>query len=398
VLDEELRAGLADWVRPVAGLPAPDLRVLRRRARRRGLRRTAAAAAITAVLASAAVGITVGVSGSPAPVAPQAAGGPATWAAAPGSWTHGMWQPAGNPPAAGASPLTAPYVVLVNPDGAAQVRDVFTGRVIITAVRPDGQSVAGVAAAGDDRTFVLAGRAAGSVAFDEMRLRQDGRLESLRLLFTLRAKTVPAFAVSADASMLAYSTATGFETVSLAAGTGRTWTAGAGGGGGGGQAFSLSWAGDRTLALEWAPRSLVGGTLPAGVGVRLLDVTAPGSLIQASRLIIPYCASGKVCAEGPLITPDGSRVLATRVTLSNTITTNVEEYSARTGQALAAVTQAARSSGGVFVCEELWTDPSGAMVVSYCGRAEIYAGGHVAPVRLYLPTSVLNARGQLIAW
>jgi hypothetical protein len=391
MLDEELRAALADWVRPVASLPVPDIRVLRRRARRRGIRRAATAAAITAALAAATIGIIVSLPGSGASGPGTAAGGPATWAAAPGTWTHGMWQPAGNLPAADASPLTAPYVVLIQGDGTAQVRNVFTGQVI-TTLRPDGQSIAAVAAAGDDRTFVLAGRAAGSVAFDEMRLQQDGRPESVRLLFILPGTAVPAFTVSSDASMLAYTTDTGFETVSLAAGTGREWTAG------GGQAFSLSWAGDQTLALEWAPRSLVGGTLPADAGVRLLDVTAPGSLMQASRLIIPYCVPGQVCAQGPRITPDGSRVLATRVALSNTITTNVEEYSARTGRALAAATQAVSSPRGDVVCEALWTDPSGAQVVSYCGRAETYADRHVAPVTLHLPASVLNAPGQLFAW
>jgi RNA polymerase sigma-70 factor, ECF subfamily len=252
--------------------------------------------------------------------------------------------------------------------------------------------MAAVAAAGDDHTFALAGPEAGSVVFYELGLGPGGKPQYARELFTFPASAVPAFAVSPDASMLAYTTGRGLETVSLATGTGRAWTVS------GGLAYSLSWAGDRTLAFEWAPRSLTGASLPPGAGVRLLDVVAPGPLLQASRLIIGYCASGQVCAAGPLITPDGSRVLATRVVLGTGITTNVEEYSARTGQALAAVTPAVGSPNGDVTCQALWTDPSGEQVVAFCGRGERDDGGHVSPVSLQLPAGILNARGQDFAW
>jgi hypothetical protein len=396
MLDEELRAQLADWVRPVAGLPVPDIGVLRRRARRRGTRRAATAAAITAAVAAAVIaaviGVTASLPGRPGPGRPEAGSSPAAWPAAPGTWTRGAWEPAGSLPAADAGPAAAPYVVLVSDRGNAQVQDVFTGRLIAT-VWPDGQRVAAVAAAGDDRTFVLAGRKAGSVAFYELRLGPDGQAEYARQLFAIPATAVPSFALSPDASMLAYSTASGFETVSLATGTGRWWAAG------GGLAYSMSWAGDRTLAFEWAPGSrVVGAALPAGIGIRLLDVTAPGPLLQASRLIIPYCLSGQVCAEGPQITPDGSKVLATRVVLGQEITTNVEEYSARTGQPLTAVTSAVSSPSGGQVCGPLWTDPSGAHVTAYCGRAEEYDNGHFGPVSLHLQASLLTAPRQVLAW
>jgi hypothetical protein len=105
-----------------------------------------------------------------------------------------------------------------------------------------------------------------------------------------------------------------------------------------------------------------------------------------------------VCAAGPLITPDGSLVLATRVVLGTGITTNVEEYSARTGQALAAVTPAVGSQNGDVACQALWTDPSGEQVVAFCGRGERYDDGHVSPVGLQLPAGILNARGQDFAW
>ena len=391
MLDEDLRAQLAELVRPVASGPVPDIRVLRRRARRRGIRRAAAAAAVSAVVAAVAIGITVSVPGTKPPASGRlTGGGPGTWAAAPGTWTRGAWQPAGSLPAADAGPAAAPYVVLIQHE-TAQVRDVFTGRDLAT-VSPAGQVVAGVAAAGDDRTFILAGLEPGSVAVDELRLRPDGQPASVRLLFTLPGNVMPVFAVSPDASMLAYTVGTGFETVSLAAGTGRAWTAA------GGQAFSMSWAGDRTLAFEWAPRSLSGAGLPAGAGVRVLDVNAPGTMLAASRLIIDYCTADRVCAQAPLITPDGSRVLTIRLVLSDVVTVSVEEYSARTGRVLAAVTTAVSSARGDVNCLVLWTDPSGAQVVSYCGRALRYDGGHVGSVGLRLPVSLLNAGGQVFAW
>jgi len=90
-----------------------------------------------------------------------------------------------------------------------------------------------------------------TIAFDELRLRPDGQLQSLRLLFTVRARNgISGFAISQDASMLAYATNnSGFETVSLATGTGRSWAPVDSGTVG---PDSLSWAGDRTLAFEWS--------------------------------------------------------------------------------------------------------------------------------------------------
>jgi hypothetical protein len=402
MLDEELRAGLADWVRPVASLPVPDLRVLRRRARRRGMRRAAASAAITAVVAAAAIGITVSLpAGSGAGhsgagrsgTVPLAAGGPRTWSAAPGTWSRGTWQPAGSLPAPDAGPAAAPYFVTVQArQAAAVVTDAFTGQVM-ASVRPlrSGQGFAGVAAAGDDHTFVLAARETGAVGFYELRLRPDGREESLSPLFALPVRTVPAFAVSPDASLLAYTTATGMETVSLAEGTGRSWTVA------GGQASGLSWAGDTTLAFEWQGLS-PSGVQPAGAGVRLLDIASPGTLIQASRLLIPACTSSQVCVGGPLITPDGSKVLATSITLSTVIAATVVEYSARTGQALVTVTPAVTASRGGQPCGPLWTDPSGKQVAAFCGKGFVIDGTRFTTADLHLPAGVSLASGDSLAW
>ena len=89
--------------------------------------------------------------------------------------------------------------------------------------------------------------------------------------------------------MLAYASTNngGFETVSLATGTHRSWPPVDSGTV---SPYSLSWAGDRTLAFEWGAAN---NRHPPGIGLRVLDVTAPGNLLQASRLVVPY---GRYCA------------------------------------------------------------------------------------------------------
>jgi hypothetical protein len=69
-------------------------------------------------------------------------GGAPSWPAAPGTWHHGVWRPAGPQPAAGASPAVAPYIVLPGTGhGTAQVRNVFTDKTIATVPPPSGQSL-----------------------------------------------------------------------------------------------------------------------------------------------------------------------------------------------------------------------------------------------------------------
>jgi hypothetical protein len=402
MLDEELRAGLAEWVRPVTTLPIPDIRVLRRRARRRGIHRAAAAAVVTAVVAAAAVGVVVSLPGTgrqPAGGSSPVPGGPPSWSPAPGTWNHGAWQPAGPALAADASPADAPYIVLPGIGrGTLEVRDVFTGRHLAIVQPLAGQYIVGAAGAGDDRTFVvqaeMGGRTQGGVgppidstvtAFDELRLRPDGQPESLRLLFTLPASGSMAFSISQDASMLAYTTDSGFETVSLAAGTGRSWSASHAGAVG---SVSLSWAGDRTLAFEWAPAE---NAHAPGIGIRMLDVTGSGTLLQASRLVVPYsryCGTpgGWGCLGDPVITPDGSKVMIPKGQLEGSVyTDSVVEYSTRTGRALANVAPPVSSSFPGTLCVPVWTDPSGEQVVTSCGHPEKYDHGHVTPITAHWP-------------
>jgi hypothetical protein len=414
MLDDSLREQLADWVRPVTSLPIPDIRVLRRRARRRGMHGAVTAATVTAVVA----GVTVGIFGSLPGTGRPAGGRPVTSVVVSQGIVIQGWQPAGPAPAADAGPTATPYIVIpgYGGDGTAQVRNILTGRTIVTVQPPPGQFVVGVAAAGDDRTFVLQaemggqqqeinGRKAGppqnptTVAFDELRLSPDGRPVSLVSLFTVPARdALSGVAISQDASMLAYANPqnSGFETVSLATGTRRSW---APVDSGTVAPLSLSWAGDETLAFEWSAGN---NRHPPGLGMRVLDVAAPGNLLQASRLVIPYgqyCAATGACQDGQLLTPDGSKLLVTRtVAAGQDYTDSVVEYSARTGQRLADVMPAIRTPYAGPPCVPLWTDPSGEQVISFCGgHGERYDNGHLSRVTLHPPMYGLNF-GASFAW
>jgi len=271
----------------------------------------------------------------------------------------------------------------------------FTGQTIETVRPPSGQFFSGVTAAGDDRTFVLQAEVGGTTnglapinptaaAFDEMRLRPDGHVESLTVLGTVPAGTaLSGFAISQDASMLVYYTGAGFETVSLATGTGKHWlpvdhgTAGP---------LSLSWAGDRTLGFEWGPGN---NRHPPGMGIRVLDVAAPGNLLQASRLVVGtsrYCVGRGVCRDNPVLTADGSKVVVTRVIQQGSrYTSSVAEYSVRTGRSLATVTPPVTTGFPGNVCVALWSSPDGGRVVNFCGPYQRYDHGHVSAINLYPP-------------
>jgi len=409
MLDDELRAQLADWVRPVASLPVPDIRVLRRRARRRGAYRALAVAAVTAAVAVGAVAVAASLPGAGRPAGGRPVDSAPSWSAAPGTWSRGAWQPALPLPAGDAAPAVAPYILIPRYGGVIQVRDVFRSVTTIATVQPPpGQYLAGAASAGDDRTFVLLAAIGGqrngigypmnptTMAFDELRLGSDGQVQWLHVLFTLPARDVEAgyFAISQDASMLAYTTNnSGFETVSLATGTGRSWPpvdAGTV------APYSLSWAGDRTLAFEWASGD---NPHPPGIGIRVLDVTAPGNLLQASRLIVGYgryCAAFGGCRDDPVITPDGSTVIVPRavcvracgaaeVNPAGLFTDSVVEYSTLTGRAIADVAPPVTSPFPGTLCVPVWTDPSGVQVVTSCGHGEWYDRGHVSRITLHMP-------------
>jgi hypothetical protein len=311
-----------------------------------------------------------------------------------------VWYPAGPLPAASAGPAVAPYFVTVvfqRSPAPVTVNDAFTGRVLATIDAPvPGIGFAGVAAAGDDRTFVLAAQESrpAAVVFYELRLSAGGGVASLTRLLSVASPSVPAFAVSPDASRLAYATTYGVRVVTLATGASRSWTAD--GHTLAGNAVELSWAGDRTLAMYWA--SVAAGSRQTGI--RLLDTSAPGGDLLSSRLIIGAPAA---TPTGLLITPDGSKVFATVVTgLPDNPAAEVMEFSAQTGRALAVVSPRAGESGMGSSCLALWTDPSGDRLIAECGQvgeAITITGGHFAVADLHVPSYNFSApRQTFIAW
>jgi hypothetical protein len=367
---------------------------------RRRRRRGAAAVLVAAAVAGVAVGAVLAGSRqgevtratSPGPERPRAAV---------------AWYPAGPLPAADAGPSVAPYyvsVVFQRSPVPVTVNDAFTGRVLATVRAPvAGIGFTGVAAAGDDRTFVLAAQETRPLVvwFYELRLRPDGRVASLTRLLSVASASVPAFAVSPDASRLAYTTAYGIRVVTLATGAQRTWDAD--GHTVVGTAAPLSWAGDQTLALYWA--SVAPGSRQDGV--RLLDTSLPGSDLLSSRLIIPVpevTSFGKIDnLSGVLLTPDGSKVFGTAVSgLPDNPGAEVVEFSARTGRPLAVVSPRDGESGMGTSCLALWTDPSGDRLTAECGDlggALAIAGGHWVTADLRVPSYNFSmGRQGFIAW
>jgi hypothetical protein len=153
MLDDELRAQLAELVRPAAGWPAPDLEAVRRRR----MRRAAAAVAIGAAAAAGAIAIAVSLPGPPG-AARSEAGGLVSPSASPGG--RQPWFLAGPAPAAAAGPAAAPYVVTIPPQispSPAIVLNAFTGRELALVNSPvpgngfEGVAAAGTARRGDDR-------------------------------------------------------------------------------------------------------------------------------------------------------------------------------------------------------------------------------------------------------
>jgi hypothetical protein len=397
--DEEPRKRPEAWKRPAKHRAAA---VGRQHAPRRMTRHAAMAVAAIAVVAVSAC----------ASADPPGGGNSA---AVPTPSSHASWYPAGGLPAASAGPAAAPYFVTLafqKLDVPALVTDAVTGKVLGTVHPPaDGLRFVSAAAAGDDRTFILAAEGgypaqSSATRFYELRLGPGGSPEPLSLLAVPTVAYGDKLAVSADGSRLAIATGTAsngqIEVVSLPAGTVRVWKSSDHG-----SAISLSWAGDRWLAFDWSDASRAAHVARQQSGLRLLDTAAPGTDLMSSRLIISQDARfGSFGGlTGPLITADGSRVFATMVSgVPMNPMAEVVEFSARTGQALGAVTPAAGESGTGQWCGALWTDPSGQHLLAACG--DVPPGGqgridngHFTRMNLHVPAyNFSTPRESFIAW
>lgn len=251
-------------------------------------------------------------------------------------------------------------------------------------------------AAPDDRTFLLCG----TRQYYELQLGDDGKPQwtSAPADIPVAARNSgtgngdPEFAVSADRRLAAVATGTGIMVVSLATGATRSWTIPPADG----YATGLSWAGDRYLAFQFWPQPR---DQDAG-GVRLLDTgSAATAALAASRLIITNerkQADGITGVFNPVITPDGSKVVAAAWT--GFLVAELAEFSARTGRLLAVLIPAAHMPGHGSPCQVLWTDSSGAHLIAYCGTAGVVNGTRFTPVHLHIPDTSGTAYNGLLLW
>jgi hypothetical protein len=260
-------------------------------------------------------------------------------------------KPAAHPAAAPFAQVPRYFVALTGghtvPDQGrrAVVAATATGAVLGSVpVPPPYRVFTWVAAAGNDRTFVLAAQRAqdlgggqglvggtGPATLYRLELRGSGRPGALRRLPVPPVSgNINGFALSPDGSKLAVSmtraagAATGsrIQVFTLATGARRSWVMSAVGWVGQDKpnAQSLVWAGDdRTLLFEQYL-----GEGGARAQIRLLDTAAPGGSLTAASTRVPFPSaliSGRV--EDPvqdygnmLLLPDGHKIISVVATLT----------------------------------------------------------------------------------
>jgi hypothetical protein len=226
----------------------------------------------------------------------------------------------------------------------AEVAATGTGAVLgsVTVPRPY-KVFTGVAAAGDDRTFVLAARrgtavgyvsgrgplmyyGTGPARFYKLVLTRSGAPAALTALPVPPVTgTINGFALSPDGSKLAVSVLPStplrsgragpprgaqLMVFSLATGAQRAWTLPGTGWIGMNKPFarSLSWAGDNRTLL-FTEQLGQGGSK---VQVRLLDTAAPGGSLRADSRLVPFSARqlGMVTAGFMVLAADGTKIIA----------------------------------------------------------------------------------------
>jgi hypothetical protein len=275
-----------------------------------------------------------------------------------------------------------------------------SGQKIADIPAPPHARFIGVAAAGDDRAFVLAIASSSATRFSLVTLKSSG--QPGRLTGT-GVPPVPAhlggcptalagLAVSGNGRFLAYSVLSNCPTGN--AGPGEIVTVRLSGGHvlakfrpGDGYPQSLSWTSTGALAYGWSG---------SRAGVWLIpDATSQGS---SPRLLIGTSAGikGYQGAQDPLITPGGSVVLAT---LGRNTSLVVAEYSVRTRTWLRLLIKPV--SNPARFCGPLWTDASAARILLGCGNAAEFeiSNGRLTklPSPWDLPTYPVP-EAPLIAW
>jgi hypothetical protein len=376
--DTELREQFHQWAAPLRATPPPDFTTIRRRARRRVAGQATAGSA-----ALAAIGLVAGLLASvqsgvarPAQVSPWAS---ATYLAPPGQ----------------------PYV-FVNTSGAApaELRDVATGTVV-SVVRPIPPAVSftAVAAAPNDRMFVLAEQGAdGQVSYAELRVggTSSGSSPTARLTPILTGAGLPASAQPEN--MTINSTATRLAAdVALPGGN-----------------YSL-------IVYDLRNGSVIGNwplfTTPQFIGSGdKLVVDGPSSLRTVDTLHAFPAGSSFRADSSPSglqgisgsFTQDGSvwtnalyGVLGPLQVRGHSGTGRLLEYSASSGKLLHAIPVGpADALQGQYFCGVLWASPDGRDLLTQCGsRQQAVIDGRVRVVRLpWLFPAQLQSEVTPFAW
>jgi hypothetical protein len=302
-------------------------------------------------------------------------------------------------PAAAAEGQRPPFYVTLPADGNsghpdATIRDSATG-AMLGRVSVPGTHFDYVAAAADDRTFVLAayrrpagtaGTRHGSTEFYRLTLSAGGRPEPLSrlpltvpegqwvygptsLALSADGTTLAVAVVPADVPPLSEAATSRIEVVSLGTGRTRTWTVPET------DIESLSWVRGGTLAY------LVTGTSAGGHGLRFLDTSGPaGSLTRASRPVQLRGVTGQLLSA--LVTGHGHFVVAwTRAPgrpgqAGDAVLT---EFSAQTGRRVR-VLDTLPGRGAFESSALVWSaDPSGQHLLASGNTAtgQVTAGGVV---------------------
>jgi hypothetical protein len=364
--DAELRDRLREWARPIEATPAPDIEVIRRRARRRVRWVTGLAAACAAV---AVLALTVAVPRLIASLGPPA-----------GPTRDTGWIPVGPLPGPQAGPAAAPFLVIASTDtanpaivyriSAAQPQPRQIAAVRLPGHGPD-WAFTYVIAAADDRTFLLTGTYVSGLSrvtrYYELRLRADGRPDELvPLRLTIHGRPE---AISPDGTRLAFNPSGGrpgtIGVISLVTGAVRTWVAPGTG------IEAMSWDGNRRLAFVWT-----GPARPRHPALSVLDTASRDtSLMASSRLLI-----GATVRFGRFTNLDGWQITVTRTAVYAVMDDpfgppagrhyrpGIVAFSPRTGRPIRVISQAPYSRIGLISnCGVLWANRSGRQVVTSCG-------------------------------
>jgi hypothetical protein len=327
-----------------------------------------------------------------------------------------------------ASPGAAPYFVTVDRNkvpARAVVRDWRTGRVTAVIQPPASapQGFTGVAAAGDDQTFVLAAGGSHSRFYELTLAGASGKPSGPgRPGVPLPPLPVPPlatpgapFAVSADGGELALAlpdrgatrSTNEIVVVSLVSGAIRTWHSRDPGyildlsWADPGSSPARGWAASSRLAFTWTDTNPGRRAAAHRSGLRLLDTTAPGVDLLASHLLIP--ASVRFGAlrgiSYPLIAADGNVVYGTMTShAAGGAGAAVVEFSGTTGAPLRAVTPTTDESGFGTWCGALWADPAGTRMLAACGTQGESGPGGFAPVNLHFPAPNFSAGTGFFGW